>query len=308
MKLYLAAVMGQISREDSYEGSCLGKVRDAALSYPYVLESYHYLMSKGHALPMLREAKKSIFLDSGAYTMFTKGVSVDLEQYADYIKSSADVLHVASNVDAIGAGKEEETYRNQKLLEKLGVGNLVMPVHHARDDDKWLQRYIAEGYEYIFLGGMVPESKEYLLGWLDHVWEKCLTKKNGQPRVRVHGFGLTTPMLMARYPWHSVDSTSWVLYSSYGWIIVDLPHKDVLVSISSEASAIHDIDRHYNTLPPAERRVIQARIEELGFDAKDLAGHYSWRYLFNIEYYRRYLTRPHAETFKRRERGLFELA
>ena len=58
----------------------------------------------------------------------------------------------------------------------------VLPVHHVRDNNNWLQRYIEEGYDYICLGGMVPETPQYLKEWLDHVWHNYLTNADGTRR------------------------------------------------------------------------------------------------------------------------------
>ena len=51
----------------------------------------------------------------------------------------------------------------------------MLPVHHVRDKDYWLQRYLDEGYQHICLGGMVGESTATLRRWLDHVWHRYLT-------------------------------------------------------------------------------------------------------------------------------------
>ena len=58
----------------------------------------------------------------------------------------------------------------------------VLPVHHVRDHDYWLRRYLDEGYQHICLGGMVGESTPTLRKWLDHVWDKYLTNSDDTPR------------------------------------------------------------------------------------------------------------------------------
>ncbi len=209
--------------------------RVLAEAYPYDLESFHYLRRVSAAAKYYREKKKDIFLDSGAFSMFTQKIKVDLGEYASYIKKNQDIIHIASNLDEIGRGKEKESYRNQKTLERMGAK--IQPVHHARDDDKWLLKYMAEGYDYIFLGGMVPETSKYLKEWLDHIFGKYLTRKDGSAKIKVHGFGLTTVDLMRRYPWYSVDSTSWVLAGRFGNIYLDLPHGDAKIYISDQSPA-----------------------------------------------------------------------
>ena len=306
MRIYLAAMSSRLAGFGPSGTTNPNKIAGDAMArpYPWKLESYHYLKDNPRAAPYFREQKETLFLDSGAFTMFTKGIRVDLEAYTQFLKDNADWIHTASNVDEIGAGKEEATYRNQKELERLGAD--VCPVHHARDADKWLQKYLAEGYDYIFLGGMVPETTKYLLGWLDHVWGRYLTRKDGTARVKVHGFGLTTFELMTRYPWFSVDSTSWVQHGSFGCVMVDFPDGRLQrIVVSQDSPMVHDFDRHLDNMSPPERRVVLDRIEELGYDVELLRTHYGWRDNWNINFFARMGPRI-APVFHRRQQGIFD--
>jgi len=49
--------------------------------------------------------KISVFLDSGAFSSFTKKVDINIEQYIDFIKSNADLLDHYSVLDVIGDAK-----------------------------------------------------------------------------------------------------------------------------------------------------------------------------------------------------------
>jgi hypothetical protein len=283
--------------------------------YPYVLESYHYMNDK--IVDAARTDSIKFFLDSGAFSMFTQGVEVNLKGYAEFIHEHQDIIHAASNLDAIGQGQEQLSYDRQKQLEAMGA--MVKPVHHVRDSDSWLQRYLGEGYDYIFLGGMVPESNPVLLGWLDHVWHKYLTNPDGTARVKVHGFGLTSLDLMFRYPWFSVDSTSWVMAASFGSVFLDMPQrdgtiKDYKIDFSTSSSKRYDINSwHWTSLSEPERTVVLERLEQLeaerpkhpeleaeleafmgckqGFNPEALGKSYGWRRYANVEYFRRAMNR-----------------
>lgn len=277
----------------------------ASCSYPYDLESFHYIRESEKPIgEYYTEIGKRIFLDSGAFTMFTKGIHVELSEYADFVKRNATWIDFPASLDIIGRNAEEQSYKNQKELERLGAA--VLPVHHARDADKWLQKYIADGYEYLLLGGMVPEKRPYLIRWLDHIWDKYLTRKDGSAKIKVHGLGLTTFELMFRYPWFSVDSASWILHSSYGNIPVDLPGRALpfTIAISKEKKLIHDTDRHYDNVSPAVQKVVRDHIESQGYDVELLRSDYGWRENWNINMYRRLMARP-TPVFKRRETDLF---
>jgi hypothetical protein len=304
--------------------------RAAAAADPdHCLESYHYMNPR--TIETLRNEKKTIFLDSGAFSMFTQGVQVDLKAYGEFIKAHTDIVHVSSNLDVIGAGHELESYNRQKELEAMGVPN-IYPVHHVRDEDWWLERYLDEGYDYIFLGGMVPETTAYLRQWLDHVWHNYLTTPDGRPKIKVHGFGLTTNELIFRYPWYSVDSTSWVTVAQFGSILMDFPQpdgsvRDYKVDFSTKSERRRDINSwHFDTLTKPEQFKILERLEQLeavrikkpelenelgqitgypqGYTQRCMAESYGWRDHFNIHYYNRAQERR-VGLFLREQESLF---
>lgn len=179
-----------------------------------MLESFWY---KERALEAMQYTK-TFFLDSGAFSAFTKGAVIDTKEYAAFVREHKAAITIASSLDVIGdAEASYRTYR--QLRDEEGVD--VIPVFHCREDEKWLVRYIKEGARYIALGGMVPESIAYKFTWLDKLYSRYLTDASGAPVVKVHGFGLTVGRLIERYPWFSVDSTTWLNSARFGTIIMN---------------------------------------------------------------------------------------
>lgn len=300
--------------------------------YPWVLESFHY--ADASLVKAIRANQQTIFLDSGAFTMHMQGIKIDLKRYARFILGHQDIIHVCSNLDVIGEGHEQETYDRQKQLEEY-LGDLkdqVKPVYHVRDEEHWLQRYLDEGYDYIFIGGMVAESTPKLLERLDYLWHRYLTNPDGTPKVKVHGFGLTTEVLMFRYPWFSVDSTSWVMSSRFGSMLMDVPQPDGTIKLykidfSSRSQKKYEQDSwHFLSLPSDEQEVILSRLEQLeaertkepeveaafeaelgckmGYNPQALGKSYGLRDIGNLEYYRRAMGRRVAQ-FTRAQDTLF---
>ena len=301
MKIYLAglyetAISAVHRNPDHRNRESIGE-----LKYPCILESFFYVRH-GPTMQVIRERGEKIFLDSGAFSMFTQGEDVDLESYADFIKEHHDIIEVASNLDKIGRGGEVETYENQKSLERMGVD--ICPVHHARDEDSWLERYLDEGYEYIFFGGMVPETTQYLKKWLDRVWSRYLTNPDGTAKVKVHGFGLTTGELMHRYPWYSVDSTRWVMAAAMGTILHDHERHRV-ISVSDAGPTLKQKGRNLLNLSQYERDHFIKLIESHGFHLDQLVEDYAWRWRWNIEFYRRQMEMHKPITFKQTQTELF---
>lgn len=260
----------------------------ASEPYPFHLESYHYV-GNGRQDDAIRHNGHKIFMDSGAFSMFTLGIEVDLDAYADYLTRSNDYIEIASNVDVIGRGQERGSYENQKYLESLKLPVKVCPVHHARDDDSWLVRYLDEGYDYIFLGGMVPETTGYLVDWLDHIWDKYLALPDGSARVKVHGFGLTTFELMERYPWYSVDSTSWVMISMFGNVLMEVNGKPRAFTFSHQSPSTKVEDKSFWSLDAHTRQHVESVVRSKGFDPEELASMYGMRDKWNIRFFREYM-------------------
>lgn len=192
-----------------------------------------------------------IFIDSGAFSALTKGVTINLKDYAAFLNKYKALIKVYANLDVIG--DPEATYNNQKEMEKMGL-NPVPCFHQGENISKYLLRYLNEGYKYIALGGMVGTRKENLMPWLNDCF-KHICDSNGVPRVKVHGFGLTSLELLKRYPWYSVDSTSWVRTSRMGMVMVpyideetgkyDYLKDPMKVGMSRQSSALKEIRAHY---------------------------------------------------------------
>lgn len=170
------------------------------------LYSYYFLLrdNGSKAEDFLKQAlvsQKKVFLDSGGFSAFTKGVKIDIYEYIDFIKKIEDKITAYAVLDVIG--DPVATAKNQGIMEEAGLN--PVPVFHAFSDLKYLEDMVSK-YDYIALGGLVPlaRDKRRLAAWLDRCFSVI---KNG---ARVHGFGMTSFDMMMRYPFYSVDSTSWL--------------------------------------------------------------------------------------------------
>jgi hypothetical protein len=270
--------------------------------YSWFLESYHYINTVRH-VSAIRKDRRTIFLDSGAFSAFTKGAQIKLEDYARYIHKNKDIIDLAANLDDLHK-REQLTWNNQKALEAMGIR--ALPVFHTREDPGWLKKYIDAGYDYIALGGMVPESKAWLKHWLDDIWGNYLVKSDGTARIKIHGFGLTTFDLMLRYPWFSVDSTSWVLAGRYGLIwYVDERGSPIRLYISDQSPKRKDWDSHFDTLSPVHKKKLTEQIEARGFKVDELRSIYWKRDLFNIATFKTITDKEHDIRFTKPAHSLF---
>lgn len=299
MILYLAAIYTTgISRHGTSYRQFTDIEKAARDAVPFILESYHYVHRQS-AVDMMRRDGAKVFLDSGAFSAFTQGVEIDLVKFCNYIKENQDIITVASVLD--GIGDPLKTWQNQQLMEAQGVRPL--PCFHYGEDERYLEWYL-ERYDYITLGGMVPINKEQLQFWLDRIWGKYLTDDNGLPRVKVHGFGLTRLNLMQRYPWYSVDSSSWVQSAVNGGILI--PGIGT-VFVSNQSPQAKEEGRHFNTYVKPEQDRIRWEIERRGFDVERLQTTYFARWTFNMKTFCE-LTDPYAppKPFIQAQPGFFD--
>lgn len=213
--------------------------------------------------------KVDLFLDSGAFSAETQGAKIDIQEYIDFIKEHQDVIEVYANLDVIG--DPVGTWKNQKIMERAGLSPL--PTFHYGTDLKWLKRYLSTGYDYIALGGMVPISTPNLQLWLDDLFPNHLCDEAGMPVIKVHGFGLTSLRLMLRYPWWSVDSTSWVMTGRMGSIYVPryrngewiYDEESWKVAVSLKSPSAKESGKHINTLSPGQKQIILDYIHSKGY-------------------------------------------
>lgn len=212
----------------------------------------------------------SLFLDSGAYSAMTQGVSIDIDEYISFIKKNKKYIDVYACLDVIGDPKQ--TYKNQLYMESKGLKPLI--AFHRGEDYKWLQKYI-DKYDYVALGGLAGkgDSVQNLQRHLDKCFEMICDPKTGMPKLKIHGFGVTSVRILVRYPWYSVDSTSWVLSGRFGGVLVpkkkngkydfyQTPHK---IDVSDKSSSIQTKGKHITTFSPVEKKAILKYFKEKGY-------------------------------------------
>lgn len=297
MKVYLAGEVGP-------------EIEHLQTAFKHRLVSYYYHhkgdLPSQNVLNAFNTYNLDLFLDSGAFSAFMKKEEIPVERYAAYVHNVQDMFTVCSSLDAIG--NAEKSYLIFKEL--CNAGCRVQPVYHAREDTRWLVKYLDEGHDYLFIGGMVPETTKWLLQWLDEIWSNYLTNSDGTPRVRVHGFGLTDQRLMFRYPWYSVDSSSWKMYGIYGWCVFVHPDTKKLFRISfseKKEDLIKELDSwHYDRLSeiPQYKELVDGWLEESKVTAQQCRINAEHRYTVNIGTFRR-MNNLAPASFKRVQEGIW---
>jgi len=214
-----------------------------------------------------------LFLDSGAFSAKTKNLEININDYIAYIKRYGRYIDVYANLDVIG--DQEATWKNQEMMEKAGLSPL--PVFHVEDDMKYLERCI-DNYDYFCLGGMAKGyNKKERASFIDLCFEQICNQPSLFPKCKIHGFGMTSIDWMWRWPWYSVDSTSWVLTSRMGSIFVprfkqgkyDYREQPWKVTVSNRSPLKQepqsDGSWHIDNFSPLKQDIIMRYFKEKGF-------------------------------------------
>jgi hypothetical protein len=259
--------------------------RQIVHSLPNVLESWHYV-GKPAFVEAMRENGAKVFLDSGAFSAYTLGVTLSVDAYCDYIKQNSDIIReedgvlMASVLDGIGDARK--TGINQEAMEAQGVRPL--PCFHFGEPPEYLEWYV-KNYDYITLGGMVGASTAQLREWLEKVWQGYLLDGSGRARIKVHGFGITAVPLMEEFDWYSCDSSSWIQSAAFGSIVVPGASKSnpaMPVAVSSKSPSRHDVGQHITTLSQPERDYLRHLLAQNGFTEDRVANVYESRAAYNL--------------------------
>lgn len=166
-----------------------------------------------------------IIIDSGAYSVWAAGKYIDIDEYIKFCINLKDSpggdRFVFVNLDVIPGKKETPPTESEvdisaeaswdNMLYMYSKGIKCLPVYHHHEKDTWLMR-LAEFTDYV---GASPANDRFITSkhkrfWLDNVFNKVKFK------VKIHGFGVTSRDILMRYPFYSVDSTSWIDPKKYG--------------------------------------------------------------------------------------------
>ena len=234
---------------------------------------------------------KSLFLDSGAFSSWSRQLDITKERFADFCLKIQDQVTAIASLDVIpgqpgiipsqneidiAAQKGWDNY--QYLLDKGVDDKKLLHTYHQGEDLKWLQKIVDSKANQIGISPANDQRESSRMVWLDNCMS-IITSSTGKPLVKFHGFAATSSTLLLRYPWYSADSASWLVLPIYGKLFFpgfENNKENYLISpnplIVTQAKRAKKDITHINELGECEKTNIKNYVEGCGESIETIAN------------------------------------
>lgn len=225
-----------------------------------------------------------VFLDCGAWTAFTKGININIDDYLHYLKSNRDCYKVAASLDVIPTESyvksAKDSYDNFVYLRNsLGPSYTIIPTYHRGESLDTLKKLLCYSdvhgqLDYIGIGAVASNvNKKMRDEFLTCVFNTIYKER---PNIKVHLFGLTDLSLLTKYPIYSADSTTWVMAGAMGEILTDFGR----IKVSDKNFHVKAIGGYSDE----QLSILREYVNSFGFKLEDLKKSAEHRKMFNIMY------------------------
>lgn len=241
-----------------------------------------------------RNPKGKLFIDSGAFTAWTKGVKINVDEYIEYLNTYKDYIYLAGQVDSIAGERTrlatfdeqceaaKSTWENYLYMyEKLDRPSMLVYTFHIGENIKYLKQALewkdnfGKPMEYLALGGTVGKPVPLKVEWYNTCWN--IIKKSSNPNIKVHAFGMTSLPLLEQFPFYSADSTSWIMTGATGSVLT--PIGSIVVSENFKNDPTY-----YGNLPLEHCELLVGTLTKYGYTLEQLATNYKCRVCYNLLY------------------------
>lgn len=236
--------------------------------------------------------KSKFFVDSGAFTTWTKGKEIDVDKYLEWLNENDKSLTIFGQVDCIPGkpGKtlsqferEEasiKTFENYMyMIRRLASPEKCLFTFHLGENFEYLREFLNNKIlieekefkpSYMALGGLVGAPEVEKERFIEECFDIIANSKNSE--IKVHLFGVTQLSILEKFPKvASVDSTAWLMVAAMGSIMTE--NGSILISDVQKDSRKHCSGFMDNSL--------KERIERYGFTLKQLRDDAISRCLYN---------------------------
>lgn len=192
---------------------------------------------------------RSLFIDSGAFSVHTGKATVDLEEYIEFVNSIDDRICAVAQLDTIpgtfGKPKTAEDYQESArkswenflyMYPRMKSPEKLIPVFHYGESFDALRHMLewkddnGRPLSYVGISPANDTSQKTKNVYLQNVYD--IIAKSCNPNIRTHLFGMTAIDALSKFPAYSADSVSHRLQSAYAKVFIP---KYGVVSVSKNS-------------------------------------------------------------------------
>jgi queuine/archaeosine tRNA-ribosyltransferase len=229
----------------------------------------------------------SLFVDSGAFSAFTRGKKVDIDKYIEFLNCHHTKFDLYASLDVIPDYDSLESVRQSSIdtfnnflymRERLIDKDKCVITFHFGEDYNMLRQILNFKDEhgkitYMALGGLARASADDRFVFIEKCYE--IIKECHREDLQIHLFGVTDISLCERFGASSVDSTTWVRAASFGELCTNAGRLVVSENRISD-------DKHLLHKNEAVKQQCIKEIQHCGFELEDVMSSSKSRELYNI--------------------------
>jgi len=241
---------------------------------------------------MREKGMRNLFIDSGAYSAHTKGKSIDVDEYIQFVNDNEGMFSVIAQVDKIpGEWRKpktheqliqapEESWQNYLYMrERVKDKDALTPIFHQGEDFKHLHRMLETTFDgrhipYIGISPANDVGKPDKCKWFETVFSAI--RKSSNPNVKTHCFGLTSFTVLEQYPFYSADATTWLMAAIYGAIFTDWGQ----ILVGERVTELN----HFNNQHPDLQKKIREQVARWGYTIEECMESGAVRKIVNASY------------------------
>lgn len=176
--------------------------------------------------------KGKLMIDNGAFTFYRKGGSLDIDKYIDWLNDNDEYIDYAVALDDIpgkwrqGHTAEEvkasalKTWQNYLYMkERVKSPQKLLPVFHMGEHFDNLERYLrCEDLNYMCISALKDITNSEREKWYSKCYDLIYKLR---PDIKVHCLGSATLQNAKKFPFTSMDATSWIMSGANGNVLTD---------------------------------------------------------------------------------------
>jgi len=188
------------------------------------LMSYHYLSKKTNFDKQSYIDKDvKFFIDSGVYTFINNKEYSDwsiekwesyIKQYLKWVKKNKEIVFAIADLDIHSLVGTREVKRLRREYFEPFMQETGIPVCYVWHEPEGIDGFekMCERYNYCGIS-WASEDRDGSEGSIQQMFN--IAREND---TVIHGYGMTQTSMLSKYPFYTVDSTTWMIGLQYGEI------------------------------------------------------------------------------------------